>query len=311
MLQKVCTFFGRYMAFIILGVAVLALALPKCALWIQTSWINYLLMVVMFGMGLTLHPADFLLILKRPKDILFGVAAQFIIMPLLALALGKLFNLETALLVGVVLVGTCPGGTASNVITYLAKGDVALSVGMTSVNTLLAPILTPTITYLLLQKSVTVDIKTMFLSIITVVIVPIGLGLIINHFWGKLTKRFSEALPVISVISIATIIAAIIAHNAEQILNTGLILFLVVILHNLFGFGAGYLLARLLKLPAAKQRAFSIEVGMQNSGLATSLAKTAFPDLAMATVPGALFSVWHNLSGGLLAYFFSRGEKKL
>lgn len=310
MLQKISAFFGRYMAFIILGVAVLALALPKCALWIQTSWINYLLMVVMFGMGLTLHPADFILILKRPKDILFGVAAQFIIMPLLALALGKLFQLETALLVGVVLVGTCPGGTASNVITYLAKGDVALSVGMTSVNTLLAPILTPTITYLLLQKSVTVDIQTMFLSIITVVIVPIGLGLIINHFWGKQTKRFADALPVISVISIATIIAAIIAHNAEQILKTGLILFLVVILHNLFGFGAGYLLARLLKLPAAKQRAFSIEVGMQNSGLATSLAKTAFPDLSMTTVPGALFSVWHNLSGGLLAYFFSREEKK-
>lgn len=311
MLHTLSTFFGKYMPFIILGVALAALFFPQTALWIQLAWINPLLMAVMFGMGLTLHPADFILVLKRPKDILFGVMAQFVIMPLLALLLGKLFQLDTALLVGVILVGTCPGGTASNVITYLAKGDVALSVGMTSVNTLLAPLLTPTITYLLLQQSVTVDISTMFLSIITVVIVPIGLGLIINRFLGNVTKRFADALPVISVLSIATIIAAIIAHNAAQILRAGAVLFLVVILHNLLGFGAGYLLARLLRLPSAKQRAFSIEVGMQNSGLATSLAKTAFPDLSMATVPGALFSVWHNLSGGLLAYFFSRGEKEL
>lgn len=307
-MQKICTFIANYMAFIILGVAVLALAVPESALWIRLSWINPLLMAVMFGMGLTLHPADFILIFKRPKEILFGVAAQFIIMPLLALLLGRLFQLETELLVGVVLVGTCPGGTASNVITYLAKGDVALSVGMTGVNTLLAPLLTPTITYLLLQKSVTVDVGTMVLSILTVVIVPIGLGFLINHFRRDLTLRLTAVLPAFSVLAIATIVSAIIAHNADRILQTGLLLFLVVILHNGFGFAAGYLLARLLRLSPAKQRAFAIEVGMQNSGLATSLAKTAFPDLAMATVPGAIFSVWHNLSGGLLAALFRRGD---
>lgn len=309
-MQRICAFVAKYMALIILGVALLALAVPSSALWIRLSWINPLLMAVMFGMGLTLHPADFILIFKRPKEILFGAAAQFVIMPLLALALGRLFNLETALLVGVVLVGASPGGTASNVITYLAKGDVALSVGMTSVNTLLAPLLTPTITYLLLQKSVAVDVGTMFVAILTVVIVPIGLGFLINHFWGRYTQRLIAALPAFSVLAIAVIVSAIIAHNAGRILQTGAILFLVVILHNGFGFAAGYLLARLLRLTPAKQRAFAIEVGMQNSGLATSLAKTAFPDLAMATVPGAIFSVWHNLSGGLLAALFRRAPEK-
>lgn len=305
-MKKISNFIGKYMAIIVLVVAALALFAPASCLWIQTSWINYLLMIVMFGMGLTIKPEDFVLVFTHPKDILIGCLAQFTIMPLLAFLLGKAFGLEAGLLAGVILVGTCPGGTSSNVITYLSEGDVALSVGMTSVNTLLAPLLTPVITYLFLRTTVSVDVLAMFISIIKVVIVPIALGFVINHFFGKYTAKVKEALPLVSVLAITMIVAAVVSHNSEQILTTGAIIFLVVILHNLLGYGCGLLLGQALKLPLSKKKALSVEIGMQNSGLATSLAATAFPDLAMATVPGAIFSVWHNISGALLANIYRR-----
>ena len=305
-MKKVSSFVGKYMAIIVLVVAALALFVPGTCLWIQTSWVNYLLMVVMFGMGLTLKPEDFILVFKKPKDILLGCVAQFTIMPLIAFALGKAFGLEAGLLAGVILVGTCPGGTSSNVITYLSKGDVALSVGMTSVNTLLAPFLTPAITYLLLRTSVTVDVLGMFVSIIKVVIVPIGLGFVINRFFGKFTAKAADILPLVSVTAITLIVAAVVSHNSARILETGAVVFVVVILHNLLGYACGYLLGKILKLPVSKKKALSIEIGMQNSGLATSLAGTAFPDLAMATVPGAIFSVWHNISGAILANIYQK-----
>lgn len=309
-LEKISDFFGRYMAFIVLIVAALALFAPGTCLWIQTSWVNYLLMIVMFGMGLTLKLEDFKLVFTRPKDILIGCVAQFTVMPLLAFALGKIFGLDAALLAGVILVGTCPGGTSSNVITYLSKGDVALSVGMTSVNTLLAPLLTPAITYLLLRTTVTVDPVSMFLSIIKVVIIPIALGFIINKLFGKVTQKLVKVLPTISVIAICLIVAAVVSHNSEKIMTTGLIVFAVVILHNLLGYACGFGLGRLLHMSVPKTKAISIEIGMQNSGLATSLAGTAFPDLAMATVPGAIFSVWHNISGAILANIYNRWTDK-
>ena len=309
-LEKISDFFGKYMAFIVLIVAALALFAPGTCLWIQTSWVNYLLMIVMFGMGLTLKLEDFKLVFTRPKDILIGCVAQFTVMPLLAFALGKIFGLDAALLAGVILVGTCPGGTSSNVITYLSKGDVALSVGMTSVNTLLAPLLTPAITYLLLRTTVTVDPVSMFLSIIKVVIIPIALGFIINKLFGKVTQKLVKVLPTISVIAICLIVAAVVSHNSEKIMTTGLIVFAVVILHNLLGYACGCGLGRLLHMSVPKTKAISIEIGMQNSGLATSLAGTAFPDLAMATVPGAIFSVWHNISGAILANIYNRWTDK-
>lgn len=297
------------MALIVLLVAALALFVPKSCLWVQTSWVNYLLMAVMFGMGLTMKAEDFGVVFSRPKDMIIGCTAQFIIMPLLAFALGKGFGLEKELLVGVILVGTCPGGTSSNVITYLSKGDVALSVGMTSVNTLLAPVLTPALTYLLLRTSVDVDIKAMFISIIQVVIIPIGLGLLINRFFGKVTQKAKDILPTVSVTAICLIIAAVVSHNSERILSTGAVIFVVVILHNLLGYGCGLLIGTLFKMDTPRKKAVSVEIGMQNSGLATTLAASAFPDLSMATVPGAIFSVWHNISGALLAGVFRRFDK--
>lgn len=294
------------MGIIVLTLAALALFIPKTGLWISLGWINNLLMVVMFGMGLTLRLEDFKLVFTRPKDIIIGCLAQFIFMPALAFLLSKIFNLDAALMAGVVLVGTCPGGTASNVITYLAKGDVALSVGMTSVNTLLAPLLTPAITYLLLKTTVHVDVIAMFLSILKVVIIPIGLGFLINKFFGKFTQKLVKILPLVSVTAICIIIMAVISHNAAKILSTGALVFVVVILHNILGFGCGFALGKILRLDYAKTKALSIEIGMQNSGLATSLAATAFPSLAMATVPGAIFSVWHNISGSILASIYNR-----
>ncbi len=305
-IEKISSFFGKYMALIVLFVAAMALFVAKSCLWVQTSWVNYLLMIVMFGMGLTLKLDDFKLIFTRPRDILIGCVAQFTIMPILAFLLGKIFGLDAALLAGVVLVGTCPGGTSSNVITYLSKGDVALSVGMTSVNTLLAPFLTPAITYLLLRTTVTVDAMSMFLSIIKVVIIPIGLGFIINKLFGKVTQRLVKVLPSVSVVAICLIVAAVVSHNSEKIFSAGLVVFAVVILHNLLGYACGFAVGKVLHMGVPKTKALSIEVGMQNSGLATSLAATAFPNLAMATVPGAVFSVWHNISGAVLANLYNR-----
>ncbi len=309
-LETISNFFGKFMALIVLAVAALALFVPVTCTWIQTGWVNYLLMIVMFGMGLTLKLEDFKLVFTRPKDIIIGCLAQFTIMPLLAFGLGKVFGLDAALLAGVILVGTCPGGTSSNVITYMSKGDVALSVGMTSVNTVLAPLLTPVITWLLLRTTVTVDPMNMFLSIIKVVIIPIALGFIINKLFGKVTEKLVTILPTVSVIAICLIVASVVSHNAEKIFSTGVVVFAVVILHNLLGYTCGFGLGKLLKLNVAKTKALSVEIGMQNSGLATSLAGTAFPDLAMATVPGAIFSVWHNISGAVLANIYNRWNEK-
>ena len=298
------------MGAIILLTSLVALFYPASFLWVKTGWINYLLMLIMFGMGMTLKPEAFLFVFKRPLDILTGTLAQFIIMPLLAFAISKGLKLEAALAAGMILVGACPGGTASNVITYLAKGDVALSVAMTSVNTLLAPLLTPFITYMLLKTTVSVDVCAMFFSIIKVVIVPVALGLMLNNFFEKACEKMTGFLPVFSIVCITLTVASVISHNALEIRRTGALILIAVMAHNLLGFLIGYLLGLLLKMAPEKKRTLAIEVGMQNSGLAVSLAKTAFPDLAMATVPGAIFSVWHNIAGTFLASVFQRLENK-
>ena len=254
-MKRISEVIGKYMAWIVLIIAALALFVPGTCLWIQTGWINYLLMIVMFGMGLTMKLSDFAVVFARPRDVIIGCLAQFIVMPLLAFGLGKAFGLSNELLVGVILVGTCPGGTSSNVITYLSKGDTALSVGMTSINTLLAPFLTPALTYLYLRATVNVDVKSMFVSIIQVVIVPIGLGLMINKLFGKYTQKISDVLPTVSVTAICLIVAAVVSHNSEKILSTGLVIFAVVILHNLLGYLCGYLIGVLFKMDLPRKKA--------------------------------------------------------
>jgi BASS family bile acid:Na+ symporter len=264
----------------------------------------------MFGMGLTLNLNDFKIVFSRPKDVVIGCLAQFTIMPLLAWALARLFSLDEALALGVVLVGCCPGGTASNVITYLAKGDLALSVGMTGVSTILAPLLTPLLTWALAGKSVDVDVVGMLLSILWVVILPIAIGLIVKWIWPKFTEKTIDYLPAFSSIAIATIVAIIIAANAQKLMTGGLTIIVVVMLHNICGLSLGYLIGQLLRLTEPKKRAVSIEVGMQNSGLASSLATLHFAAYPLATIPGAIFSVWHNISGAMVARIYSRRDNK-
>ena len=304
-LEKISNLVGKYMAVIVLAVAALALFVPSAVSFIKTSYVNTLLGIVMFGMGLTLKASDFKVVFSRPKDIIIGCLAQFTIMPLLAFALTKLLGLPADLTIGVILVGTCPGGTSSNVMTYLAKGDVPLSVGMTGISTILAPFLTPMLTYLFAGQSVDVNMMSMFMSIVKVVIVPIGAGCLLNKFFSSLTQKLVNVLPLVSVSAIVAIVAAVVSANSARIMTCGLLIVVVVILHNLCGYGLGFAIGKVLKLDMAKCKAVAIEVGMQNSGLATSLAGTHFAAYPLATIPGAVFSVWHNISGAVFANFMA------
>ena len=304
-LEKLSDFFGKWMALIVIAVAALALFAPQTCLWIKTSWINWLLGIVMFGMGLTLKVSDFKVVFSRPKDIIIGFIAQFTLMPLIAFVLTKTFQLPTEIAVGVILVGTCPGGTSSNVMTYLSKGDVPLSVGMTAVSTLFAPLMTPLLTLLYAGQRVDVNAVAMFLSIVKVVLVPIALGLVCNYFFGKVTREIVRILPLISTVAIIMIIASVVSANSGRLKTVGAMVVVVVVLHNLLGYATGYGVGKLLRLDATKCRALSIEVGMQNSGLATSLAATHFAQYPLATIPGAVFSVWHNISGAVYANFLA------
>jgi len=286
--------------------AVVGLLTPSTFSGIKPVVINPMLGLIMFGMGMALSIDDFRIVLSRPRDIAIGCMAQFTVMPLLAWVLSRLFALDDALTVGVVLVGCCPGGTASNVITYLAKGDLALSVGMTATSTILAPFATPLLVWLLVGQSVDVEVAGMLLSIFWVVILPIIVGLLVKWLWPRFSERATVYLPALSSLAICSLVVIIIAANASKLMDGGLIIILVVMLHNIFGLSFGYIIGRLLRLPSAKRRAISIEVGMQNSGLASSLATLHFAAYPMATIPGAIFSVWHNISGAVVARLFAR-----
>ncbi len=255
--------------------------------------------VIMLGMGMTLTIEDLLRIAKDPRGIFIGFVLQFSIMPLVGYLLARIFGFPPELLVGMVLVGASPGGTASNVITYLAKGDVALSVSMTSFNTLLAPVMTPLLTYLLAGHWVPVPVLGMFKSILTIIILPVAVGLGLRYLLPRLTKSVNEFFPLVSVLTIALLVGIIVSLNRDRIMEAGLIVALAVVLHNLSGFLLGYWGAALFIKDVRQRRTVSIEVGMQNSGLAMALAIKHFSPVA--AIPSAFFSVWHNISGPILA----------
>ncbi|MDY6029255.1 MAG: bile acid:sodium symporter family protein [Acidaminococcaceae bacterium] len=308
-MKEFCRLIGKYFGLMAVVFLILGMIMPQNFLWVLgkiggIGVLSVLLGVVMFGMGTTLDLNDFALVLKRPLDVLVGVCAQFIIMPGLAYLIASAFNLDPALTAGIVLVGTCPGGTSSNVITFMSKGDVALSVTMTSVSTVLSPILTPFITYQLIGQKISFDPVGMFWSIVQIVIVPICLGLAVKAFLPKLASAAVDYLPAVSGIAISLIIAGVIGASRDNILKTSGIIILAVILHNCLGYLLGFVLARFLGLSWKKAIALSVEVGMQNSGLATGLAKAHFAAMPLAAVPGAVFSAWHNISGALLAWVF-------
>jgi len=297
---------GRYFALCVLAGAVCGWMAPGAFVWVKPN-IALLLGVIMFGMGMTLEVEDFQLILVRPRDVMAGVVAQYSVMPLLAFGLAKALALPPELAVGVILVGACPGGTASNVVTFLARGDVALSVTMTSIATLLAPVLTPLLTLWLAQAWVPVSAAALFLSIIKMVIVPVGLGLLAHRYWRGLVHGLLPVLPLLSVAAIVLIVAYVFGANAQRMAASGMVTAIAVVIHNGCGLALGYGLARRLGMAEARRRAVCLEVGMQNSGLAVALAAAHFDPAA--AVPGALFSVWHNISGPALATRWARRAK--
>ncbi|MDD7569306.1 MAG: bile acid:sodium symporter family protein [[Actinobacillus] rossii] len=301
-LLKITNFASKTFALWVLLFAYLAFQFPDTYKQFA-PYIPYLLGIVMFGMGITLTFNDFGEVFKHPKSVIIGVIGQFVIMPSIAFFLAKVFNLPTDLAVGVILVGSCPGGTSSNVMTYLAKGNTALSVACTTISTLLAPILTPVIFYILASQWLEIDAAGIFISVLKMVLFPIFLGLVVRAMFKKKIAEISQTMPLLSVISIVLILAAVVAVSKDKIVESGLLIFGVVVLHNCLGYLVGFFSAKLLGLNIADSKAVSIEVGMQNSGLGAALAAAHFNPIA--AVPSAIFSFWHNVSGPILANIFS------
>ncbi len=278
---------------------------------ILSSWkdaIVPLLGVVMLGMGMTLRPENFLEIAKRPRLIGIGVGLQFLLMPLIAYLTGRLFDLPQALLVGMVLVGSCPGGTASNVICYLARGDVALSISLTTASTLLAVLFTPVLTWIYVGQSVPVPVFDMMFNISKIILVPVTVGVLTNYYFGRYLHMVKHIFPFVSVIAIILIIGIIVALNREHIFLMGLPVIAAIFWHNALGLAGGYYFSKMMGLDERQRRTIAIEVGMQNSGLAVALAQAYFP--AIAALPGALFSIWHNITGAILASAWDRMDRK-
>lgn len=307
--EKIISCLTRYIGVVIILFSALAMAIPSGFAW-ATAYTSWFLGAAMFGMGLTIPVEDFKTVFTHPKEIVIGCIAQYSVMPLAAWLLSVLLNLSPDLAVGVILVGCCPGGTASNVITYIAGGDVSLSVGMTIVSTLLAPIMTPLLTYWLAGAWVDVSLMAMILSVVKVILIPVLLGIAVHRLLGARMKKISSLVPLISVVAIVMIIAGIVANNVEKILTCGLLVLGVVILHNFLGLALGLLISRLFRVDYDKTTAIAIEVGMQNSGLAVSLATANFAANPLATLPGAIFSVWHNISGSIFASLRRARAKK-
>ena len=303
LLEAISTYAGKYFAILVILTAVIAYLIPSPFLGLG-SYITILLGVVMFGMGLTLKAADFKMVITHPVPVIIGLIAQFTIMPLAAFGVAYLLQLPPALAAGLVLLGSVPGGTASNVMVYLAKGNVPLSITMTSCSTLLAPIMTPFLLLIFAGQWMPVDAVAMFMSIIQVIIIPIVLGLVVSKLLPKTVEKSLNIIPLISVLAIMIIISAIVAGNRENIASAGLLIFLAVFLHNAFGLFFGYVAAKFLKLSIQDRRAISIEVGMQNSGLGVSLAKAHFAD-PMTALPSAFGAVWHNISGPIIASYWA------
>ncbi|MFF7708369.1 bile acid:sodium symporter [Pseudomonas sp. NPDC007930] len=302
-LAALSRFVGNTFAWWVLLFAVLAFFYPGVFIGLKAAIVP-LLGLVMFGMGLTLKLDDFAAVFRQPWRVGLGCVAHFVIMPGVAWLLCQAFHLPAEIAVGVILVGCCPSGTSSNVMTWLAKGDLALSVAIAAVTTLIAPLATPALIWLLASAWMPVSFWEMFISILQFVMLPIVLGVVAQRLLGEKVQLAVDVLPLVSVVSIVLIVCAVVAASQAKIAESGLLIMAVVILHNSFGYLLGYGTARLFGLPLAQRKSLALEVGMQNSGLGAALAAAHISPLA--AVPSALFSVWHNISGALLSTFFRR-----
>jgi len=310
-MKGIFEFIEKYFFIVILIAVAISLVYPNSFKWVLSEYngtniLNLLLSIVLFTMGTTLKVDDFLNVFKNPKAIAVGISAQYIVMPIIAFTLASIFSLDTALTVGLILVGTVPGGTASDVITFLAKGDVALSVSLTAVSTVISPILTPVITLLLIGNQIHFNPADMFISIVQIVIVPIILGLILNYKFPDFCEKLKVYLPTVSSIVVCLIVAGVIGANKEAILTSSAVILIVIVLQYFLAMSIGFGIGRLAGMDRKQTITVAIELAFQNSGLSTSLAKTHFPDLAQATVPGALYSVLQNFAGSILAYAFRK-----
>ena len=325
-LQKFSKFLSNDTSVVVIAIAVVTFFIPQLMGWVnyQLFWDpvgnkftsqSIILGIIMFSMGLTLTTQDFKILAQRPFDICIGAIAQYLIMPFLAFTLTRLLHLPDAIALGLILVGCCPGGVSSNVMSYLCGGDVAFSVGMTTVSTLLSPIMTPTMVALL-ASGTKISIKglPMFVSIIETVIVPIAIGFVINYIFGekKQFKEIQQVMPGVAVIGLACVVGGVISSQGANFFTSGIVIFIAVLLHNSLGYLLGYGAGKLTGMSKAKKRTISIEVGMQNAGLATNLATTSsqFAATPESAVICAVSCVWHSISGTLLAGFFAGLDKK-
>ena len=324
-IRAVCHTLSTYASPFVIASAIVAFFLPVAFGWVHGNVSSVILGVIMLSMGLTLSVQDFKILFKRPLDILLGAVAQYTIMPLVAFTLTKIFGLDPYLAVGIVLVGCCPGGVSSNIMSFLAKGDVAYSVGMTTVSTLLAPIMTPLLVLWLADTSINVNALGMFLNILYVTILPVTIGFLLNVFLGHraVFKEIQANMPAVGVVGLMLIVGGVVVTVRPQLFEHGLsLIFLVlavVFCHNALGYVLGYSVGRLFKFNTAKKRTIAIEVGVQNAGMATVLAASFFanpenlalhPEAALCVVPCALSCIYHSISGTVLANFFAWKDSK-
>ena len=309
-LQRVSSWLATYASPFIIGVALFTFFVPITFEWVRGTTQTVILGIIMLTMGLTLSANDFKILASRPLDILIGACAQFLIMPCVAYLLVRVFHLEPALALGILLVGCCPGGVSSNIMSYLCHGDVAFSVGMTCASTILAPVMTPLLMQLTAGEIIEIDTIGMFLNILIVTIIPVGLGCFLNYLCAHRTAFpvIQSLMPGVSVLSLACIVGGVISTVHDALIARGLVLFIwtfaVVLCHNSLGYLLGWTAGRLARFNIAKKRTLSIEVGMQNAGLATVLAGTFFAAQPLSVLPCAISCAWHSISGTILAGFF-------
>lgn len=321
-LLKASQWLGTYTSYFIIAIAVITFFAPDLFAWVKGNVQSCILGFIMLTMGLTLTMQDMRILASRPLDILIGTCAQFSLMPLIAwmLTVGVgYFGIEVPkpIIVGIILVGCCPGGVSSNIMSYLCKGDVAFSVGMTTASTLLAPIVTPLLVLFLAGEKVEVDAWGMFCNIMIVTLLPVTVGFVSNLFWGKNEsfKKAQSVMPAFSVLGLACIVGGVVAAVHDKLLMQGVtfffLVFVVVLCHNTLGYFFGYTVGRIFHFSKAKNRTVSIEVGMQNAGLATVLSSTFFAaSCPLAVIPCAVSCAWHSISGTILASWFAARDRR-
>lgn len=303
---------AKFTAFFVIGTAIVAYFVPSSCTFVKGNTQIIILGVIMLSMGMTLGRQDYKILAQRPFDILVGTVAQFTIMPLIAISLATFFNLSDGLTLGLVLVGCCPGGVSSNIMSFLCKGDVAFSVGMTTVSTLIAPVATPLLVNYLVGQRIDIDPWSMFKFMLMVTIIPVAIGSTLNIIFGKYDffKQVRQVMPGVAVIGFALIVGGVIAYHGQKFLESGLVIFVCIFFHNAFGYVLGYLSGKVFKMSTAKKRTLAIEVGVQNAGLATGLCGKFFPTSAEAAIASAVSCVWHSISGTVLANLFLAIDKK-